>query len=138
MMSTIVFGIVYKIINKQIIFLFRSYDEWKIKHDENLDAIYSQLNTVQKQAVKKCLTADDYVMILGQYSFTVYGQEYFFTPQFTHFLYLLGMPGAGKSTTIACLVRALVAMGKSVLLTSYTHSAVDTILLKLLNVSNIY
>lgn len=86
----------------------RSYDEWKIKHDENLDAIYSQLNTVQKQAVKKCLIADDYVMILG-------------------------MPGAGKSTTIACLVRALVAMGKSVLLTSYTHSAVDTILLKLLN-----
>ena len=41
------------------------------------------------------------------------------------------MPGTGKTTTIACLVEVLVAQGKSVLLTSYTHSAVDNILLKL-------
>lgn len=44
---------------------------------------------------------------------------------------ILGMPGTGKTTTIACLVQVLVAQGKSVLLTSYTHSAVDNILLKL-------
>lgn len=44
------------------------------------------------------------------------------------------MPGAGKSTTIAVIVRTLVAAGKSVLLSSYTHSAVDTILMKLLQV----
>ena len=50
------------------------------------------------------------------------------------FLSYLGMPGAGKSTTIAHLVKVLVALGKTVLLTSYTHSAVDTILLKLVNV----
>lgn len=57
----------------------------------------------------------------------------------------LGMPGSGKSTTTALLVQSLVAKGKRVLLTSYTHSAVDTILLKLLQVrlklflySNIY
>ena len=46
----------------------------------------------------------------------------------------IGMPGAGKSTTIAYLVRALVSVGRSVLLSSYTHSAVDTILVKLLKV----
>lgn len=43
-----------------------------------------------------------------------------------------GMPGAGKSTTIVTLVRILVALGNKVLLTSFTHSAVDNVLLKLL------
>ena len=42
------------------------------------------------------------------------------------------MPGSGKTTMIVALVRLLVKMGKSVLLTSYTHSAVDNLLLKLL------
>ena len=46
---------------------------------------------------------------------------------------VLGMPGTGKTTTIAHIIRALVAQGKSVLLTSYTHTAVDNILLKLRN-----
>ena len=45
---------------------------------------------------------------------------------------ILGMPGTGKSTiTIACLIEYLVALEKTVLLSSYTHSAVDNILLKL-------
>ena len=44
-------------------------------------------------------------------------------------------PPSGKTTTIAALVRVLVAAGQSVLLASYTHSAVDTILLKLREVS---
>lgn len=44
---------------------------------------------------------------------------------------ILGMPGTGKTTTIAQIIRSLVNAGKSVLLTSYTHSAVDTIILKL-------
>lgn len=48
---------------------------------------------------------------------------------------ILGMPGTGKTTTIAEIIKALVARGKSVLLTSYTHSAVDTILMKLLESS---
>ena len=38
---------------------------------------------------------------------------------------------SGKTSTIVALVRLLVTMGRSVLLASYTHSAVDTILLKL-------
>ena len=37
---------------------------------------------------------------------------------------------------IVALVRLLVKMGKSVLLTSYTHSAVDNLLLKLLRADN--
>jgi DNA replication ATP-dependent helicase Dna2 len=47
---------------------------------------------------------------------------------------VLGMPGTGKTTMVAELIKELVRRGKSVLLTSYTHSAVDTILLKLLDV----
>jgi signal recognition particle GTPase len=44
---------------------------------------------------------------------------------------ILGMPGTGKTTTISMLISTLVARGKSVLLTSYTHNAVDNVLLKL-------
>lgn len=64
------------------------------------------LSSSQKAAVSKVLTSRDYTLVLG-------------------------MPGTGKTTTIACLVRVLVAQGKSVLLASYTHAAVDNILLKL-------
>ena len=35
--------------------------------------------------------------------------------------------------SIVALIRLLVALGKSVLLTSYTHSAVDNVLVKLLH-----
>ncbi len=47
------------------------------------------------------------------------------------------MPGTGKTTTIAILIESLVAQGKTVLLSSYTHSAVDNILLKLDEASNV-
>ena len=74
-----------------------------------LTQILQDLNSDQRKAIRKVLTAQDYALILG-------------------------CPGAGKTHTIACLVRALVSLGKSVLLTSYTHSAVDNILLKLTQV----
>lgn len=64
------------------------------------------LNIDQKKAIEKVMSASDYALVLG-------------------------MPGTGKTTTIAHIIRALVSQGKSVLLTSYTHSAVDNILLKL-------
>lgn len=66
----------------------------------------SHLNPNQLSALSKVLSAEDYALILG-------------------------MPGTGKTTVIAALIRVLVGMGKTVLLTSYTHSAVDTILAKM-------
>lgn len=42
-----------------------------------------------------------------------------------------GLPGTGKTSLIVALVRMAVLLGQSVLLTSYTHSAVDNVLLKL-------
>jgi len=68
--------------------------------------IPSSLNGDQRLALEKVLAARDYALILG-------------------------MPGTGKTTTIAEVIRALARAGKSVLLTSYTHSAVDNILLKI-------
>lgn len=64
------------------------------------------LNVDQKTAIEKVLLADDFALILG-------------------------MPGTGKTTVISELIKLFVSNGKSVLLTSYTHSAVDNILLKL-------
>ncbi len=69
-------------------------------------ASQASLNVDQKAAIGKVMSAKDYALVLG-------------------------MPGTGKTTTIAHIIRALVAQGKSVLLTSYTHTAVDNILLKL-------
>ena len=64
------------------------------------------MNSDQKAAIAKVMSAKDYALVLG-------------------------MPGTGKTTTIAHIIRTLVAKGKSVLLTSYTHTAVDNILLKI-------
>lgn len=68
--------------------------------------IPSNLNADQESAVRKVLAARDYALILG-------------------------MPGTGKTTTIAEILKTLAKAGKSVLLTAYTHSAVDNILLKI-------
>lgn len=68
--------------------------------------ILKPLNRVQQKAVFKLLMAEKFVT-------------------------LKGMPGTGKTTLIVALVRMMLALGKSVLLTSYTHSAVDNVLLKL-------
>lgn len=47
-------------------------------------------------------------------------------------LHPLPTPPAGKTWTISFAVRVLLARGASVLITSYTHSAVDNLLLKLI------
>lgn len=62
-------------------------------------------NPDQVAAIKKVLLTKDYSLILG-------------------------MPGTGKTTVIAYMIKMLVEAKKSVLLTSYTNSAVDNILLK--------
>ncbi|KAI0746475.1 Dna2-domain-containing protein [Daedaleopsis nitida] len=72
---------------------------------ENMSSL-NRLNDDQRLAVRTALRAQDYALILG-------------------------MPGTGKTTVIAALIVELVKAGHSVLLSSYTHSAVDTILLKL-------
>ena len=72
----------------------------------SLPSTQLSMNLDQQMAVEKVMAAQDYALVLG-------------------------MPGTGKTTTIAHIIRALVAKGKSVLLTSYQHSAVDNILLKL-------
>lgn len=66
----------------------------------------TRMNTDQLKAIDHVMRAEDYALILG-------------------------MPGSGKTTVIAEIIKILVSQGKSILLTSYTHSAVDNILLKL-------
>ena len=63
------------------------------------------LNRRQKAAVMRALLAQDYLLVQG-------------------------MPGTGKTTMICFLIRCLVCLGKSVLVTSYTHTAVDNVLMK--------
>ncbi|KIV88936.1 hypothetical protein PV10_08562 [Exophiala mesophila] len=69
-------------------------------------ASQQELNIDQRKAIENVMSAKDYALVLG-------------------------MPGTGKTTTIAHIIRALVSQGKSVLLASYTHTAVDNILLKI-------
>lgn len=68
----------------------------------------SNLNNSQTSAIQKILKAEDYCLVLG-------------------------MPGTGKTTVIAELIRHLVQLGRTILITSYTHSALDNILLKLIS-----
>jgi DNA replication ATP-dependent helicase Dna2 len=69
---------------------------------------FAQLNSDQKGAITKVISARDFALIQG-------------------------LPGTGKSATVSFLTRLLVAQGKRVLLTSYTHSAVDNLFCKLLD-----
>jgi len=77
-----------------------------VRASERCQRITASLNLNQRQAVDRVLCARDYSLILG-------------------------MPGTGKTTMVASLIKVLVEMDRTVLLTSYTHSAVDTILSKL-------
>ncbi|XP_011068537.1 PREDICTED: DNA replication ATP-dependent helicase/nuclease DNA2 [Acromyrmex echinatior] len=69
--------------------------------------IISNLNENQQRAVLKAVAAQEYVLIKG-------------------------MPGTGKTQTLVALIELLQELGSSVLITAHTHSAVDNILLKLL------
>lgn len=72
--------------------------------DVHIDS--TKFNQDQIRAMQKCFSTDDFALILG-------------------------MPGTGKTTTITELIKHLICKGKSVLVASYTHSAVDNILVKL-------
>jgi flagellar biosynthesis GTPase FlhF len=68
-------------------------------------AIFRQLNQSQQAAIIRALMAH-------------------------HYLLVKGYPGTGKTTTIAALIAILVNLGKRVLFTAFTNSAVDNLLLK--------
>lgn len=68
---------------------------------------FTELNPDQRAAAEQVISAMDYTMIQG-------------------------LPGTGKTSTIAFVARLLAALGKRVLITSYTHAAVDNVLLKLM------
>lgn len=70
-----------------------------------IDAETENFNDDQLLAFRKISCAQDYCLVLG-------------------------MPGTGKTTVISHLIKMLVAAKRTVLLTSYTNSAVDNILLK--------
>jgi hypothetical protein len=72
----------------------------------HMERFAADLNEDQKRAIERVLRSQDYVL-------------------------LLGMPGTGKTATVACLVALLVDAGCSVLLASHTHSAVDNVLRRL-------
>ncbi|KAG7018906.1 DNA replication ATP-dependent helicase/nuclease DNA2, partial [Cucurbita argyrosperma subsp. argyrosperma] len=76
--------------------------------DPAISYIWSEknLNDDQRRAIIKILTAKDYALILG-------------------------MPGTGKTSTMVHAVKALLMRGVSILLTSYTNTAVDNLLIKL-------
>jgi DNA replication ATP-dependent helicase Dna2 len=67
-----------------------------------------ELNAGQTNAILKVGTCEDYALILG-------------------------MPGTGKTHLVAKTIKILIETGKTILMTSYTHSAVDNVLLKLLD-----
>lgn len=69
-------------------------------------SILMSLNGNQRDAILRALTANEYLL-------------------------LKGLPGTGKTQTLCALIRLLVLMGKSILITSHTHSAVDNLLLRL-------
>jgi DNA replication ATP-dependent helicase Dna2 len=71
-----------------------------------LKKVMDKLNPDQSLALQRVLTARDYALILG-------------------------MPGTGKTHLISLMIKSLVEQGKSVLITAYTHLAVDHILMKL-------
>ncbi|KAH7525256.1 hypothetical protein FEM48_Zijuj06G0205800 [Ziziphus jujuba var. spinosa] len=79
-----------------------------LSQDPAISYVWSEknLNDDQRRAILKILTAKDYALILG-------------------------MPGTGKTSTMVHAVKALLIRGASILLTSYTNSAVDNLLIKL-------
>lgn len=78
----------------------------KFSNNNEPYTLESEFNHCQTMALNKVFSAENYALILG-------------------------MPGTGKSTIIVEMVRRIVEEGKTVLLTSYTNSAVDNILLKI-------
>uniref|UniRef100_A0A5S6PM42 DNA replication ATP-dependent helicase/nuclease n=1 Tax=Brugia malayi TaxID=6279 RepID=A0A5S6PM42_BRUMA len=83
------------------------FSKMKKGNISDISGIVRQLNIDQARAVVKSLMSDDYTIIEG-------------------------FPGSGKTSTLAVLIRCLIHLGRTVLITSYTHSAIDNLLSKLI------
>ena len=77
----------------------------KYIHD-NYKTDFINLNHDQKRALMYCLLCNDYTLIKGY-------------------------PGSGKSTLISLLIRILISRGHMILISSFTNTALDNILIKL-------
>jgi DNA replication ATP-dependent helicase Dna2 len=69
--------------------------------------ILKSLNKPQQRAVLAALASKDYSL-------------------------LKGLPGTGKTQTLVALIRLFLLLKKSILITSHTHSAVDNLLVRLM------
>jgi AAA domain len=95
----------------------------------SLETEFKALNLDQQSAVRKVFVAADYTLIQG-----LPGTGTHFDGDRRTFRYvILNVFYSGKTSTIAFLVKLLVAHNKRVLVTSYTHSAVDNVLMKLID-----
>ena len=103
---------VKKLLRKLIVEARPAVEPQSTLNTEKKEPVALGLNQAQTDALRKIISAQDYALVLG-------------------------MPGTGKTTVIAALICLLVQLGKTVLLTSYMHSAVDNILLKLDSMNNI-
>ncbi|CAG0913650.1 unnamed protein product [Notodromas monacha] len=87
------------------------------------------LPKVKKYSLSKCLSAKDVIKELNERQqraviHVLMSQKY---------ALVRGVPGSGKTRLVVALLRTLAArMNKTVLLVSYTHSAIDNVLCKLL------
>ena len=79
----------------------------KLLEEHHMLSAFLLMDEFQRAAVKRVIESRDYLLILG-------------------------MPGTGKTTTLAFAIQYLVKiLGRSVLISSHTHSAIDHIALKL-------
>eukprot|EP01037_Dinobryon_pediforme_P043218 gene43218-54087_t len=76
-------------------------------HPYDLHQEYMHMNPDQQHAVQRILLAKDYAL-------------------------LRGLPGTGKTNTLALVIRIMIARQETVVLTSYTHNAVDHVMQKLI------
>ncbi|KAL1116792.1 hypothetical protein AAG570_005264 [Ranatra chinensis] len=111
--------------------------------------IFKRLNRDQERAILQVLAAESYILIRGMPGTGKFYEERFYSTNCIassqHFLFdsdphlarklpqihVSRIVVLWKTSTIAALIELLTALGQTVLVTSYTHSALDNILLGL-------